>query len=79
MVRRFLRKLKTAFPINPAIVILDIYPEKLQFEKIHTYTDAPLCSQLRCLQQPEHGNKLNVQGMDKEDVTCVHTHIHAIE
>ena len=39
MVWRFLKKLKTELPCNPAITLLGIYPKKLKHssENIHAY------------------------------------------
>ena len=56
MENRFLRKQKIELPYDPAIPLLGIIQTKLKFKKIH----APLCSLQHYLQQPRHGNNLNV-------------------
>ena len=53
---RFLRKLKTELPFDPGIPLLDIYPEKTMTAKTHVLQ----CSLQHYLQQPRHGNNLNV-------------------
>jgi len=56
IVWRLLRKLKTEFPYDPAIPVLGIYLDKIIIQKIH----ALLCLQQHHVQQPRHGNSLNV-------------------
>ena len=51
----------TELPYDPAIPPLDIYPEKTIFKNTHI----PQCSLQHYLQQPGHGNNLNVLSTDK--------------
>ena len=55
---RYLKKLKTELPYDPAMPLLGIYPDKTIIQKILKHV--PLWSQQHYLQQPRHGNNLNV-------------------
>ena len=55
---RFLKKVKTELPYDPAVPLLGIYLEKKRGPKRCVY-HAPVFTQ-HCLQRPRHGSNLNV-------------------
>ena len=70
---RFLKKLKTELPYNPAIPLLGIYPEKtiIQEDAGTVMFTAALFTIARTWKQP----KSPLTGMDK-DVIHIHNEIH---
>ena len=65
---RFLKKLKGELPYDLAIPLPGIYLDNT----IH----APQCSQQHCLQQPRHGDNLNIHRQRSgKDVVHIHSGI----